>query len=65
VGVVCGVCVCVCGVVYVWCVCVWCVWCFSLQLLPETCLVLRRIRRDIITIAHGSTCKISASPVRV
>ena len=36
-----------------------CVLWFSLQLVPETCLILRRIQRDIIVNIHESSCKYS------
>jgi len=31
---------------------------FSLQLLPQTFLILRRTERDIIKILHESSCKV-------
>jgi len=33
-----------------------CVFWFSLQLLSETFLILRRIQRDVIITAHMSSC---------
>ena len=36
---------------------------FSLQLLSNTCLRLRRIQRDIIKNVRGSSCQISVIPV--
>ena len=37
---------------------------FSLQILSETFLILRRIRRDIITNVHGFSCKVPDILVR-
>jgi hypothetical protein len=35
-----------------------CVFCFSLQLLSETFLMLRRIQRDMIVNVYRSSCKV-------
>jgi hypothetical protein len=41
-----------------------CVFCFSLQFLSETFLILRRIKRDIIKNVYWSLCKVSAILIR-
>ena len=37
---------------------------FSLQIRPETFLILRRIERDVIINVHTSSCKITVIIVR-
>jgi hypothetical protein len=41
-----------------------CVFCFSVQLLSETFLIIRRIERDIIINVHRSSCKVPVIVVR-